>query len=559
MNETTTPPASNERYELTLDDKSGRLFGVVKPLKPPEIDEEPQIQRAGPSLRSLNEDLKALGFHEFYFPTNSLEQFYKKIQRFDVGKYLLAEKRDAKIKITVARDRSNARVQTDQSWGGTRLTESSIMAEVDKLGIHKDTLDQEKLQQLITAEVAVDLIIANAIPPENGKDASMEPLLESKLLAARDTDSEGAIDQHEVYDFVVVEPGDALVRKTPATAGKEGMDVLGNAIKAKAGADILFEKPFQGVEISPDDENLLIAVQKGHPVFSRYGARVDPVMSLEAVDIHSGNIEYDGSLIIKNDIEAGFVVNVSGDILVKGSIFKASVTSGGNIDVTGGITADDIDDEHGCHLEVAGNLTAKFLHHANVHCHGDVNVHEYIMQCRITAEGFINAGETRGRGCIIGGFCSTNSGINAKVLGSDAYVTTCLSLGSDSELHKELNQLQLQLKRRTFEEEQLTKILEKIRNTGKPTNIGQTTLDKARKIENTIQLLRTRISEIRQQLASLKPRVKISDNLLVNVKGNVFPNVVVSINGHPWSCEETQRRIQIKLKGKKIIVEDLKI
>ena len=483
--------------------------------------------------------------------------FLKKIQRFEVGRYPLAEKRDAKISISISHDKSTARAQTEKAWGGQKLTAERVKAEIQKAKLAELCIDQDKLSTLISSEEAVDLTLANAIPAKDGSNAHLEQLLESKTLTQHDTNSDDAIDQHEVYNFSVVEPGEKLLRKIPASNGQDGMDVTGKKIKAKAGIDIQFQKPFEGVDISEEDENVIVASEKGHPVFSKAGVKVDKLMLLENIDIHSGNINYDGSLLVKHNIEAGFSVEVSGDVFVKGTVTKATVKAGGSIEVSGGVNADDIDDEHGCHLEAKGDVTAKFFHHASVHCDGDLHAHEYLMQCRVRVEGFINAGQQRGRGCIIGGHSYSNSGVNAKTLGSDAYVTTSLVLGSDDEAQREASRLKRKIKKRCFEEDQLSKILKKIQSEEEPTNIGRTTLDKARKIENTVAVLQRKIAEMNSQLAQLQERLKTTEELFVKVSNRIYPNVVVTISGHTWSCEEARKCSQLHLQDDGIAIEHI--
>jgi len=280
-------------------------------------------------------------------------------------------------------------------------------------------------------------------------------------------------------------------------------------------------------------------------------------MMIESVDIHSGHINYDGSLMVKHNIEAGFKVTVSGDIFVKGTITKAHVHAGGSINVSGGVNADDIDDEHNCYLEAEGDISAKYFHHTNVHCKGDIHAAEYLMQCRAVAQGSVNVGQERGRGCIIGGHTSSNSSINAKILGSEAYLNTVVTLGSDNELHKEATSLKHKLKRRQREEEQLANILKKIQDQEKPTNIGKVTLDKARKIENTVKLLQERVNAMKGRLGELEAQLIPTNELAVRITNRIFPNVLITILGQPWSCEETRRHCEIKLQGEKIVMDNL--
>lgn len=545
------------RYQLCFNESTQQLIGIVHPRQSQAEDGKSQMPQPAPSPYSLNSELQCLGYDDFYFPPNSIIQFIKHIQRFEEGEYPLAERRDAKIKITLASNKSTARVQTEQAWGGKKLTQDTIMNEIRKAKIHKDTLDRQKIRVLLNSEESIDLIIANAIPPINGKDARLIPLVESQSLIAKDSDSDQAIDQRERFEFIIVEPGQALMKKIPATSGTHGLDVTGKEIKASPGKNIDFERPLKGVDTSDEDENLLVATLKGHPLIRRSGVQVDPVMVLDAVDIHSGNIEYDGSLVVKKDIEAGFSVSVSGDILVKGSIFKAWVKAGGDLEVLGGVTADDSAEDNRLHLDIKGNIQAKYLHHISVSCSGDIHVHEYIMQCQLFAQGTIYVGQTRGRGCIIGGHCTSHTGIQAKVIGSEAFVATEITLGSDNDLHKHLNQLKQRRKQHTYEVEQLSTILEKIRSSNNPTNVGQITLNKARKIENTINLLNEKNMLLDEKIEDLDSKIHISDDLNIKVTGYIYPNVHIDINGQPWSSGESLRRVQIKRDGKNMQITNL--
>lgn len=549
------------RYAFQLDERSGRLFGIVNPhaVQAPDPDGLGSTQPLSPpTLHGLKTHLRELGYDTFFFPTNSLQQFLRKLQQADQGKYVLGEKRDAKLKITVAHDKLTARAQMEPAWGGSPLTREMIAAELRRAHVAEQTLNAEKIDALCSAAGAADLIIANAIPPINGTNAKLEPLVNTQIAVEHDADAEEAIDQHEVYEFHSVKAGVAIMRKTPATPGTPGMDVTGKVVKPKAGTDIRFAKPFKGVEVDPANENVLLAAIDGHPVFTRQGARVEPVMTVKAVDIHTGNIDYDGSLVVHKNIEAGYHVRVSGDVLVKGAVFRARVQSGGNIDIRGGVTGDDLSEDHNCVLQAEGDITAKFFQHVRIASRSDVHVLEYLMQCDVTAEGSINAGTSRGRGCIIGGHCLANVGVNAKVLGSEAYVPTMVQLGCDTDANRLLTALTQQLEKRTGEQTQLQQILDKIRRTGKPTNVGQTTLDKARKIEQTLLLLANKIEELSEQIEKLKPHAKLTDNLTVRVTAKLYPNVTVKINNLTWTSEKTQQRVQVGQENGSIICGPLK-
>jgi len=559
-------PAQPEPYEFQFEAATNTLFGVIKPLSEVLCASEntadlevnttsatlhaPQI-----TLHTLNRQLRVEGFDKFFFFDNALDTFLKKVQQQEEGRVPLAEKRDASVSITISPDASSASAHVRVAYGGASLTSDAIYDALTKSQIAQDTIDTSKFDLLLNATSDREIVIATAIQPQPGADASFQQLIESRKASEHKADELGSIDHGQVYQFTVVEPGYPLMRRTPAAEGIGGKDVLGNTIPAKRGNDIEFSKPFEGVEAAPENNNLLVATIKGHPVFSKSGVKVDPIMVVESVDIHSGHIDYDGSLLVKQNIEPGFRVNVSGDLTVKGFISKAVVKAGGNIDVSGGINAEDLDDGIGCRVTAEGDITAKYLHHAHIECNGNLHVHEYIMNCEAIVEGFVNAGQERGKGCIIGGKISSYSGINAKILGSVAFIPTDLKLATDNEIYREIEQARTLLQHKNDEQLQLSTILESIVNQGESSKKTKVSPEKIQKIANTIEALNKNIERIEAHIAELESTVKPIETLVVKVTSKIYPNVSISITGRRWICEEQQRSCSISLIDGKISLE----
>ncbi|HEY7774019.1 MAG TPA: FapA family protein [Marinagarivorans sp.] len=523
-------------YRLHYDQSAQVLIGIVESKATTFVSRE-----------HLKPRIKALGCEQFYFPDQSLEQFLQKLKQGKTGQYTLAERRDASIYIRVATDKLSARAQTESAYGGAPLTIELIREAIKTAQIAGPCIDKAQIAKLVSSAKSVDLTIAHAILPIHGQDAKLVPLVKSTLTVMKDTDNKSTIDQREVFDFVVVEQGQALMQRIPATDGTSGVDVTGGAIKANAGANKAFAKPFVGVELNPTDSNILQATIKGHPVISATSVRVDPVMTIQAVDIHSGNIHYDGSLYVKQDINSGYRIEVTGDVVVKGSIYQACIEAGGNIIAGGGVHAKTGGDEPSCKLSAKGDIQAKFFHQCHVHSQASVHAREYIMQCQIQAASSINAGQEGGKGAIIGGTCRAGQQVRAKVLGNDAYIPTKIIVGSQQHRHPEIHHLKTKIKRRHDEKKQLASILHKIQAQDAPIKVGQTTLDKARKIEETLLLIEQQITTLENLLAAHLAKLPGAPPLQVVVNTIAYLNVHITIDGESWKCTEEKRRFKISL------------
>lgn len=532
--------AKQPPYSLEFEDETNTLFGVVHELA--KTATVPAV-----SGFHLQNHFKELGYDKLLVLPANLNNFLKNLKNRKVGRYPLAEKRDAKIEIAIASDRLSASIKISKAWGGKTLNNAKIIEAIRHNKIAQECILVEELKKIAqNHDDDMEAVFARGQVPVAGMDATLEQLVKAKLNKDHDANAEEAIDQRDVFEFAVVDIGQPLLKKTPATPGKPGKDVLGKQIPPQPGRDIIFATPFEGVEFAPGDENLLLATIKGHPVFSKTGVKVDPVLHLNAVDIHSGNIDFDGSVCIKQNVASGFTVKASGDIHVKGQVEKANVMAKGNIVIGTGILGEEEDGKLKARLSCDGDLHARFVNLAFIQCGGKVHVDEYIMQSRVVARGDILVGQEKGRGRIIGGLCNSESSIRARTLGSDAYVHTNLVLGTEVQETDELDLLHSEYERRNNELQQLKTILEKI-PPGSDTVIGRVQLDKSRKIRNTILALEKQVSTLQQKIMQLEESRETHGHYKVHVSGVVFPNVSVTICGKVWHCEEELKQLTLFL------------
>ena len=111
----------------------------------------------------------------------------------------------------------------------------------------------------------------------------------------------------------------------------------GEPVPGIPGNDVRFAAALSGAELSPDDSDLLIAAIGGQPVIVSNGAIVEPTIKMKNVDLSTGNLAFEGTIVISGDIAAGMEVKASGDIIVGGMVEAAMLEAKGNVEVKGGI------------------------------------------------------------------------------------------------------------------------------------------------------------------------------------------------------------------------------
>jgi hypothetical protein len=71
---------------LEVDSATNQLIGVVV-----------SASKKATSLHDLTKRIADEGYGHFYFPANSKEQFLRKLQKSEVGRFILGERRDVKM------------------------------------------------------------------------------------------------------------------------------------------------------------------------------------------------------------------------------------------------------------------------------------------------------------------------------------------------------------------------------------------------------------------------------------------------------------------------------
>ena len=128
----------------------------------------------------------------------------------------------------------------------------------------------ELLKELLERGEADAVLFCQGREPEQGLDATFEPLVSQQVFSGPKVDENDKVDYFDLQDFTIVTEGAQLMRRVAATTGVSGFDILGAPITAKPGEDSSF-MDLPGTAISPDDPNLLIATKKGHPILHDKG------------------------------------------------------------------------------------------------------------------------------------------------------------------------------------------------------------------------------------------------------------------------------------------------
>lgn len=493
------------------------------------VELEPSSDAQTASLESLRAQLEEEGFGEFYTTDEVLRPVVLAANKAQTGSFIIAEQRDAKLELTVSADKLSVHANVSRAFGGQPLTRDFLDSELKTLGIPGRCLVQDAINQLVEAGEGKDCLIAQAVLPVKGDDARFDVLVDACKNLAPKEDEHGRVDFYQSHEFVVVDEGTPLMRRTPPTAGKMGINVEGVVLAPEAGKDLPFGRDLVGAQVSAGDHNLLVAAIKGHPIVSAAGVNVDPTLRVKNVSLATGNISFDGSVEIEGDVASGLSVQATGDIFIRGMVEKARVTARRNLVIQGGVMGDDLgrDDNNELilrtRLRAGGNISAKFINFTEVVAGQNILVREYVMQSHLRAQGVIAIGQEGGKGSLIGGKAHAGEQLAANILGSDAYVPTEVRIGKNNLKRRWLEQLKQAYKQTQHNTHQLQQVLE-----GAGAGLS---VEKHTKITHTITAQMERQKRIRLIVERLLARQRSSFSRQINIKRTLHANVTLTIDG----------------------------
>lgn len=298
-----------------------------------------------------------------------------------------------------------------------RLTRLGI-----KLGIDKEAIQKSAEWAVSKAKTVHRLLIAKGKAPQIGGDACFRFFFQTDKQPGQSLDEASDIDFKERGTIQTAKAGDTLAQKILPTSGEDGFDVFNNLIIAEAGRDWNLTS-LDGVSVSEDgqtyraevDGMITLVGEDRIGVLNSYGISGD-------VDLTTGNLDMDGSLLIQGCIREGFSVKASGDIIVAQGVEDAVLRCGANLKVNQGIFG------KGKNIIIAkGDIYSDFVESARINAVGNIFVKNSITRSFITSKGRVDVSSGKGR--IMGGTIFASNGVKANEIGSETGIKTIIRVG----------------------------------------------------------------------------------------------------------------------------------
>ena len=436
---------------------------------------------------------------------------------------------DAEYRVEMAPDKmaatltvvaANGGKAADVGGAGDALTRAGVVFGIDAAAL---------AQAVASPDVAV--AVAHGVAPQAGVDGRLEPLIDVSQTRHFKEDEKGHIDFRELGLLRSVAAATPLMRRHPPRPGTPGHTVLGAEIAPPKSKDAKFAVRLQGVQVAPDDPDLLVAAIAGKPVVHRDGVSVDPVLALTGVNLSTGNIDFVGTVQIKGDVQSGMKIKAGGDVIIHGTLESAEVDAGGEVEVKGGVigqhsTANGRGGDakpSGARIHAKGNVRAHHVDNATILAEQSVFVDESIVQSDVTAMDSVVVGkEGTRKGHIIGGIVRATQTVTALCLGAPGSNETSVMAGMSPLLLAAIDEKKAAAAAKQKEHDDLEKVVKVLqKRPGKADVLAKALL--------TLEKTGEELAEIAADQQALEAELKLADHAAVVVKATVQPGVAITI------------------------------
>lgn len=433
---------------------------------------------------------------------------------------------DEYVKVEIDPDRMYAKCRffppSIGTANGNLLTKEDIISALARAGV-KYGVDEVKITQFLKdRRYCSDYILAKATPPIQGQSATITYHFNTDLTSKPTTNDDGSVDFHKLNNISNCKKGDLLATLTPVDYGKPGIDVCGNVLRpSKVNNRVL--RHGNKISISEDGLHLFSEVD-GHVSLTDGRVFVSDTYEVPAdVDPSTGDIDYEGNVVIRGNVITGFSVKAKGDIEVYGVVEGAYLEAGGQIILRRGMQG-----MNKGILKAYGNIITKFIENAEVIAGGYITT-DSIMHSNVSAKGDIIVSGRKG--LITGGITRSGTMISLKTSGSHMGTNTVLEVGIDPKVMDEFREVEKSLVSLKSEKEKISQALAVVRKKLQSgSNIPYDKLESLKQITQASIQLDVQISEARAKYDILKVEVEGNESGMIRIDDTANPGTKICIS-----------------------------
>ncbi|GGF80671.1 DUF342 domain-containing protein [Alteromonas lipolytica] len=511
------------------------------------------------SAQDVHKALCEEGYDEVYLSESAIKSACDKANHLfktrDSSQQVIeqvGERRHTEVEFRISEDNMSAFAVLTAPHGGQLPSASQIMAMAKNSNIRRG-IGRKRISALLDKVASakpgtrVESLIAKGLPPRDGRPSKQVPLvpnaLERVLRPQAKTDKK--VDLRNLGEIVCVKAGAELMRREQPGRGRHGFDVRGNTLPSKVGDWVPFNLG-NGTAISDHDENLLVSTIAGMPKYQNMIMTVDDTFICQGVNVGTGHITYEGSVLVNGDVTENMIIKAKGDVTINGFAESAHIQAEGDIIITEGAMGKQSEDhnEYTCTIQAGGSVYLQHGQGLDIIASANLNVARQLAHCRVMTGGQIIVGQPENPqgnlfACEISSHGPVIAGTVGAVSGSTLRIDFSAGFNQLQARKDSFDELLKQLRGNTERHKQK---MDLINNRVVPKSMIERVDEAKEMLKNESNLL-TWMEGKAAEMTEAKHHYQESARLVANKK--LYSGVSVKLNNRNWRSEREYERAKV--------------
>ncbi|MCE5220684.1 MAG: FapA family protein [Clostridium sp.] len=190
---------------------------------------------------------------------------------------------------------------------------------------------KEEELKLVSKGSVQEILIAEGKEPVKDTPSEVKLFFTPTQMMFPDIDSTEKVDYKNLFRISNVNAGDKIAEIIPEIMGEDGINVFGNAIKR----EYIRKMPINISDGCKVEDNNIIALIDGKAHIANRNVSVNPVYTVESVNMETCNIKFYGDIEVYNSVNDNMSVKAGGSLDVSQNVNTSKVVTGGEITILG--------------------------------------------------------------------------------------------------------------------------------------------------------------------------------------------------------------------------------
>ncbi len=432
--------------------------------------------------------------------------------------------------------------------GGAPPGRADIDRELGNAGVVSGVDHDAVTALLAERRYGVPVLVASGTPPTHGTSRKItyrfntnrgKPYLEMEF---------GRINLKELNFIEHCKENELLAELLPPVPPVNGETVTGRVLPAETETREVQLNGGANTRLSSDRTQLYATCDGNVRLDEHRRVVVEPVVQVRNVNYETGNIYFDGSVVVEGHVADGFIVEAGGDIQVGKGVGKARLQAGRNILLKTGMNGNGEGE-----LECDGDLFSRYIESCQVACRGNILVEEAIMHSQVTVWKHCVLNGRRSE--IIAGSLIVGGSVWCKKLGNLNEVRTRVALGVPPDLLLEYRNAKHGLETQQEKLNDTEDKLEKLKRALREGHNDERVTHAIRQLEESLPEINSEISTLRHRVPELREQLRASKDSMLVVEDTIFRGAAITFATQEYHVPDKGARKTILRPGERGLIE----